>query len=55
MMNRGASDHRWFSVAEIESEEVRVSVPPGQKWQFRRAVDAYRQWRGTGVTLQPSL
>jgi 8-oxo-dGTP pyrophosphatase MutT (NUDIX family) len=36
------SEVRWFSVDELESGEVEVLVPGGQRWIFRRAVELYR-------------
>ena len=49
------SDYGWFRLDELESGTVTVDVPPGQLWQFRRAVDLYRLWKDERVELQPAL
>jgi len=33
------SQYRWWSLAELADEKVKVVVPPGQKWLFQRAIE----------------
>lgn len=49
------SNYRWFTLAELESEEITVVVPPS-KWLFRRALELYRLWHNQKHPfLQPPL
>jgi 8-oxo-dGTP pyrophosphatase MutT (NUDIX family) len=49
------SAYRWWRVEELEDPDVRLIVPPGQKWLVRRAVELYRLWKAQDVELQPEL
>ncbi len=49
------SEFRWWSIDEVENEDVKLRVPPGQKWILRRAVELYSLWKGQNVTLQHVL
>jgi ADP-ribose pyrophosphatase YjhB (NUDIX family) len=46
------SQFRWWSLAELADESVKIDVPPDQKWIFRRAVELYRLWQDQTVELQ---
>jgi len=46
------SQYRWWSLAELEDEHVKVDVPPGQKWILQRAVELYRLWKDHDIELQ---
>lgn len=48
------SQFRWWSMAELEQENVELLVPPGQKWILERAIELYRLWRGQNWELQLS-
>ena len=49
------SSYRWFTLDEIESEQLRIVVPVGQRWLFRRAVELYRMLIDQPeVQLEPS-
>jgi ADP-ribose pyrophosphatase YjhB (NUDIX family) len=48
------SQYRWWSLAELENEQVHVVVPPGQKWILKRAVELYRLWKEQQWELQVS-
>ncbi|NIV34410.1 MAG: NUDIX domain-containing protein [Anaerolineae bacterium] len=47
--------YRWWSLAELEENDVHLIVPPGQPWLLERAVELYRLWKGRDVELQPEL
>jgi 8-oxo-dGTP diphosphatase len=49
------STYRWWSLAELEENDLHLIVPPGQPWLLARAVELYRLWRGREVDLQPEL
>ncbi len=49
------SEYRWWSLAEITSEDVELIIPPGEKWLIARAVDLYRLWRQDDVANQPGF
>jgi ADP-ribose pyrophosphatase YjhB (NUDIX family) len=38
------SKYRWWSLAELSSPEMKLIVPPGEKWLVERAVKLYRLW-----------
>ena len=46
------SQYRWWSLAELADEKVKVVVPPGQKWLFKRAIELYRLWKDQVRELQ---
>jgi ADP-ribose pyrophosphatase YjhB (NUDIX family) len=46
------SQYRWWSLAEFEDENVKVVVPPGQKWLLKRAIGLYWLWKDQRITLQ---
>jgi ADP-ribose pyrophosphatase YjhB (NUDIX family) len=46
------SQYRWWSLAELADENVKVVVPPGQKWIFERAIELYRLWKDGAWELQ---
>ena len=46
------SSHQWANISDLLAGKIDVIVPRGQPWLFRRAVDAYRLWRGEDVELQ---
>jgi 8-oxo-dGTP diphosphatase len=47
------SQFRWWSLDELAREDVRIDVPPGQKWIFERAIELYRLWKDQTPELQP--
>ena len=49
------SQFRWWSLEELAKQSVKIIVPNGQKWLFKRAVELYRLWKGQEVDLQPKL
>jgi ADP-ribose pyrophosphatase YjhB (NUDIX family) len=46
------SQYRWWSLEELDDDRVKIFIPPGQKWIFKRAVDLYRLWKGQTWELQ---
>jgi ADP-ribose pyrophosphatase YjhB (NUDIX family) len=47
------SQYRWWSMAELEHEQINVFIPPpGQKWILSRAMELYRLWNGQTWELQ---
>ncbi len=48
------SQYRWWSMAELEDENVKIVVPPGQKWILQRAIELYRLWKDQAWELQVS-
>ena len=48
------SQYRWWSLAELEDESVKIVVPPGQKWVLKRAIELYRLWKDQTWELQLS-
>lgn len=48
------SQYRWWSVAELENENVNIVVPPGQTWILKRAIELYRLWNEQTWELQLS-
>jgi 8-oxo-dGTP diphosphatase len=48
------SQYRWWSLAELDNEQVNVVVPPGQNWILSRAVELYRLWNEQTRELQLS-
>lgn len=48
------SQYRWWSLAELEDEKVRVVVPPGQNWILARGIELYRLWKDRSLELQLS-
>jgi hypothetical protein len=48
------SQYRWWSVEELENEQVRVKVPPDQRL-FSRSLDLYDLWVSQDYELQPDL
>jgi len=49
------SAYRWWSAEELGDKDVRLIIPPGQKWLIERAVELYRLWKEREVDLQPEL
>ena len=47
------SQFRWWSLPELEDEQVKIIVPRDQKWLMRRAIELYRLWKDQTVDLQP--
>jgi 8-oxo-dGTP diphosphatase len=47
------SVYRWWSIEELENEDMHLIVPEGQKWLMERAVELYRLWQERDVELQP--
>ena len=47
------SQFRWWNLAEIMDDSVRISVPTDQKWLMSRSVELYRLWKHSEVPLQP--
>jgi ADP-ribose pyrophosphatase YjhB (NUDIX family) len=45
---------RWCTLTELEDEANRISVPKGQRWLFRRAVELHRLYRNAQVGLEKS-
>lgn len=48
------SQSRWWSIAELEEQNVNVVVPPGQIWILNRAIELYRLWNEQTWELQVS-
>lgn len=48
------SQYRWWSMAELEDENIRVVVPPAQNWILERGIELYRLWKGRSLQLQLS-
>ncbi len=48
------SQYRWWSVEELENEQVRVKVPPDQRL-FSRSLDLYDLWISENYELQPDI
>ena len=44
--------YRWWSVEELEDDQVNIVVPPGQKWILKRAIELYRLWKDQSWELQ---
>jgi hypothetical protein len=49
------SEYRWWSLEELASPEVKLLIPPGEKWLVERAVDLYRMWRREDIANQPGF
>jgi ADP-ribose pyrophosphatase YjhB (NUDIX family) len=47
------SRYRWWPLDELANPEIKLQIPPDQKWLMRRAVDLYRLWRDETVLLEP--
>lgn len=39
------SKYRWWSLEELASPEVKLLIPPGEKWLVERAIELYRMWQ----------
>jgi len=48
------AEFRWWTLAELADESVKISVPTDQKWLMERAVELYRLWKNSDVELQLS-
>jgi len=48
------SQYRWWSITELADENVKIVVPPDQKWLLKRAMDLYRLWKDQTWELQLS-
>ncbi len=48
------SQYRWWSLSELDDENVKIVVPPGQKWILKRAIELYRLWKDQTLQLQVS-
>ena len=48
------SQYRWWKVDELSHDNVKIVVPPGQKWILKRAVELYRLWKEQTCELQLS-
>jgi ADP-ribose pyrophosphatase YjhB (NUDIX family) len=46
------SQYRWWSLAELQEENVNVVVPPAQNWILERAIELYWLWKGQTRELQ---
>ncbi len=46
------SKYQWFSLDEIESTDIKIIIPPGEKWLIARAIDLYRLWKQENVSKQ---
>jgi ADP-ribose pyrophosphatase YjhB (NUDIX family) len=46
------SQYRWWSVEELEGDQVNIVVPPDQKWILKRAIELYRLWKDQTWELQ---
>ena len=47
------SQVRWWSLAQVAEESLRLLVPRDQPWLLTRAVELHRLWRTSSVELQP--
>ncbi|HEX5941642.1 MAG TPA: NUDIX hydrolase [Anaerolineales bacterium] len=48
------SQYRWWNIAELSDENVKIVVPPGQTWILKRALELYRLWKEQTWELQLS-
>jgi len=48
------SQYRWLSLSELDDENVKIVVPPGQTWILKRAIELYRLWKDQTLQLQVS-
>ncbi len=46
------SEYRWWTMAELEDENIKIVVPPDQKWILQRAIELYRLWKDQAWELQ---
>jgi ADP-ribose pyrophosphatase YjhB (NUDIX family) len=49
------SQYKWWSLEELADENVKILIPPEEKWLLERAVELHRVWKGKDVDLQPAL
>jgi len=49
------SEYRWWSLDEMASENVEITIPPGEKWLMARAIDLYRLWSQDDAAHQPGF
>ena len=45
----------WFGLDALQDEQLKVIVPPQDRWLFQRAIDTYRLYKNDAVSLQPDL
>lgn len=43
------SEYRWMSLEEINQDQIKLIIPPGEKWVLARAVELYRLWLNEDV------
>jgi hypothetical protein len=48
------SQYRWWSLNDLDDEEVKVVVHPNQKWVLKRAIELYGLWKEQKWDLQLS-
>jgi 8-oxo-dGTP pyrophosphatase MutT (NUDIX family) len=46
------SRYRWWSLEELEDENVPIVVPTNRKWLLRRTIELYRLWGDSPTDLQ---
>ena len=49
------SDFKWWSLQELESPEVDLIIPPGEKWLVARAIDLHQMWSIQDKARQPGF
>lgn len=49
------SEYRWWTLTELAAEDVKIVIPPHQKWLMKRAIECYRLWKEQTVDLQLDL
>jgi ADP-ribose pyrophosphatase YjhB (NUDIX family) len=49
------SQYRWWRLDELETEKVKLLIPPGSNWLVTRAVELYRLWGQEDHAHQPGF
>jgi len=46
------SSYRWWSLEELEDENVTILAPANRKWLLKRTIELYRLWKEYPIDLQ---
>lgn len=46
------SRYRWWSIEELEAENVTILAPASRIWLLRRTIELYRLWNDSQIDLQ---
>jgi hypothetical protein len=49
------SEYRWWSLDEILSDDIKLIIPPDEKWMVKRAVELSRLWWRSEDVREPSF